>query len=357
MIRIEEINDISRLTVDKTEWNTLVQGSPNCTPFQTYEWITAYIKYYLPTNDLILLFAYDSDRLVGIAPLCKYEYYRFKLFRLKKIVFLGEIFSEYCDFIIHEGYFQTIIPAFIEYVFSEYAAVCRIDLRDICPGSQTNRVLFKLSQYIPYQFKGEKYLFIDTSHDISQYYNKFSRKTLQTLKRKSEKLKELGANFIFSGGSNAENIKKLALFNRQRISKKGETSFFDSDTNLNFLTEVSDKLTESGISNFISYSVGNEPISFYLCFLYHKRLYFFISGFNSKYENLSPGAVHLKAIIDYCFENNINEFDFLRGEDEYKYKFHPQARHTIRTLLFRVTRLNFLWKILFKFYQIIKKLP
>ena len=159
MIRIEEINDISRLTVDRAQWNTLVFSNPHSTPFQTFEWITTYIKYYFHSNEYILLFAYDNDRLVGIAPLCKFEYTRFKLFRLKKIIFLGEIFSEYCDFIIHDGYSQAVIPLFIKYIFSEYGGIDRVDLRDINPESETNQILLKLSHYKPYQFHGEKISF------------------------------------------------------------------------------------------------------------------------------------------------------------------------------------------------------
>ena len=131
-------------------------------------------------------------------------------------------------------------------------------------------------------------------------------------------------------------------------------AIFD-DINLNFLTEASKELNKSKISHLNICSAEEEFISLYLCFFFNNKLYFFISGFDSKYEDFSLGAVHLKEIIDYCFENNIEEFDFLRGEDEYKYRFHPQSRHTLRTLLWRKSRFNVFWKALFKLSQAIKK--
>jgi CelD/BcsL family acetyltransferase involved in cellulose biosynthesis len=356
MIRIEEINDINLLRVDRLAWDGFVLNSKHYSPFQTFEWITSFAKHFAPSGNLILLFAYDCDLLVGIAPLSKFEFRRLKFLKFKKIVFLGEIFSEYCDFIVHDKYAETVIPLFIDYIFSKYSGINRIDLRDINIDSPTNRLLSKNKKYITSQCNGEKYLFINTSKDKEKYFNQFGKKTLQTLKRKSDKLKEVNAKYIFQDLPNTEKLVELAAFNRYRISQTGSISFFDLAGNMDFIKDIVEQFSQKSILYLNSCIINNENASFYLCFLYQNRLYYFISGFNSKYDGFSIGTSHLNQIINFCFDNGISEFDFMRGEDEYKYRFHPEARYTQRTIIIRKSLFGVLHNIIFKIFQFIKKL-
>jgi CelD/BcsL family acetyltransferase involved in cellulose biosynthesis len=355
MIRIEEINDINLSHVDKTAWDGLVLNSNHYSPFQTYEWISTYTKHYIPSTALLLLLAYDGDTLVGIAPFAKFEFRRLKLFKFRKLVFIGEIFSEYCDFIVHDKYADQVIPLFIDYVISTYSGIDRIDLRDIYFDSPTINILSKSEKYIINQFNGEKYLYIDTSKNKGEYYKQFGSKTLQTLERKAEKLKEINSVFLFQDEYDKRKIAELILFNRSRISQKGEISFFDLDNNEEFFKDIALQFNQNSLLFLNSCIINDEAASFYLGFLFHNKFYFFISGFSSKYVNLSVGTIHLKKIIDFCFDNQILEFDFMRGEDNYKYRFHPETRYTKRIIIIRKSRISIFRNYLFNIYQSFKK--
>ena len=45
---------------------------------------------------------------------------------------------------------------------------------------------------------------------------------------------------------------------------------------------------------------------------------------------LSPGWVLLAYVIQWCCENGRYEFDFMRGDEEYKYRFGGVSRHVMR---------------------------
>ena len=49
------------------------------------------------------------------------------------------------------------------------------------------------------------------------------------------------------------------------------------------------------------------------------RLYCYLSGFDPAVAKLSPGAVLLGWVIDEAIGEGVEEIDFLRGAEDYKY--------------------------------------
>ena len=334
MIKIVEINDLSNLKVTAKEWNSLLNESTS-TPFQTYEWITNYIKHFLPNEKLLLLLAYSGDELVGIAPLRKLVQKKWKLLTQKKIIFLDEVFSEYCDLITGSDFTENVVEAFLNYIFTNYPDIYRIDLRDIPLESKTEIALNKMNNILLSNFKGEKYLYINSTTSHQKYLSNFGKKTLLTMKNKESKISNLNVEYVYADKAEENHIALLSRLNKKRIEKNGSISFFSSETNYKFLSDLVKEFNKSNITHLSYCLCRNEIISLYLCFCHFNKLYFFISGFDTKYESYSLGSIHLFKIIEYCFKNNIAKFDFLRGSDKYKYRYHPKETSTRRIIIWR----------------------
>jgi CelD/BcsL family acetyltransferase involved in cellulose biosynthesis len=58
-----------------------------------------------------------------------------------------------------------------------------------------------------------------------------------------------------------------------------------------------------------------------LNFDYKNKLWGYNSGVSNEHRELSPGWVLLAHTIQWCCENGRSEFDFMRGDEEYKYRF------------------------------------
>ncbi|MEP6895914.1 MAG: GNAT family N-acetyltransferase, partial [Chloroflexota bacterium] len=58
-----------------------------------------------------------------------------------------------------------------------------------------------------------------------------------------------------------------------------------------------------------------------LNFDYKNKLYGYNSGVSRAHMELSPGWVLLGHVIQWCCENGRHEFDFMRGDEDYKYRF------------------------------------
>jgi hypothetical protein len=67
-----------------------------------------------------------------------------------------------------------------------------------------------------------------------------------------------------------------------------------------------------------------------LNFDYKNKLWGYNSGVSREHMELSPGWVLLGHVIQWCCENGRREFDFMRGDEEYKYRFGGVNKYVMR---------------------------
>ena len=67
--------------------------------------------------------------------------------------------------------------------------------------------------------------------------------------------------------------------------------------------------------------IGGVKVAASLNFDYKNKLWGYNSGVSREHMELSPGWVLLAHTIQWCCENGRYEFDFMRGDEEYKYRF------------------------------------
>jgi len=67
-----------------------------------------------------------------------------------------------------------------------------------------------------------------------------------------------------------------------------------------------------------------------LNFDYRNKLWGYNSGVSREHMELSPGWVLLAHTIQWCCDHGRYEFDFMRGDEEYKYRFGGMNKHVMR---------------------------
>jgi CelD/BcsL family acetyltransferase involved in cellulose biosynthesis len=78
---------------------------------------------------------------------------------------------------------------------------------------------------------------------------------------------------------------------------------------------------DQGIMALSFLTIDDKKASAYLCFDYKERIYVYNSGYDINFASYSPGWVHLSYLIQDAIENNKRYFDFMRGDETYKYRF------------------------------------
>ena len=87
---------------------------------------------------------------------------------------------------------------------------------------------------------------------------------------------------------------------------------------------------EAGCLNLAFLEINGEKAAAYLSFDYLNRLWVYNSGLNRKFNEFSPGWVLLGYLLRWANEKKYEEFDFMRGDEEYKYRFGAVDRFVMR---------------------------
>lgn len=78
---------------------------------------------------------------------------------------------------------------------------------------------------------------------------------------------------------------------------------------------------ENGWLRLAFLEVNGEKAAAYLTFDYGNRLYLYNSAIDPRFNALSPGWVLLAYLLRWAIENKRAAFDFLRGDEDYKFRF------------------------------------
>ena len=65
----------------------------------------------------------------------------------------------------------------------------------------------------------------------------------------------------------------------------------------------------------------NTPAAFDFGFLYNNTYLCYTTSFDTAQMKKSPGSVLLKEVLKYAVKNDLDEFDFSLGDEEYKSRF------------------------------------
>ncbi|MHB8773326.1 MAG: GNAT family N-acetyltransferase [Syntrophales bacterium] len=75
--------------------------------------------------------------------------------------------------------------------------------------------------------------------------------------------------------------------------------------------------------------VDGRPVAFLLQYIYGKRAFFYQTGFDGKWAKNSVGFVLLGYVIQETIREKIRAFEFLRGDETYKYEWGKVADHQL----------------------------
>ena len=92
---------------------------------------------------------------------------------------------------------------------------------------------------------------------------------------------------------------------------------------------------ETGCLHLAFLEINGEKAAGHLSFDYLKRIWAYNSGINPKYIELSPGWVLLGRELQWANQNGYTEYDFMRGDEEYKYRFGSVDRSVKRLTMVR----------------------
>lgn len=107
-----------------------------------------------------------------------------------------------------------------------------------------------------------------------------------------------------------------------RQSRVGKARFMDERMEA-FFRRVASRLAETGGFRLWLLDAPGGPLASFLCLEWDGTVGLYNSGFRPDAAALSPGLVLLAHVVRDAIERGRRRFDFLRGEERYKYEFGP----------------------------------
>ena len=325
----------------ESEWNDLLSRSANHVPFLRYEYQTAWWQTRgggeWPDAELVLVTARSEGKLVGAAPLFHTSNHAGQ----PALLLVGSIeISDYLDFLAEPQDLEPFLSGLLKFLQSEQTASWKsIDLYNILDSSPALKILEDVSAEQGLHCITEVYKhspMIRLPGDWEHYLAGIDKKQRHEIRRKMRRLEE------------NENIESRWYFveDEETLDAEGDAFFnlmlMDPDKKV-FLTEIMRKTMgqiircafEKQCLKLFFLEIDGKKAAAVLCFDYGNRLWAYNSGFDASMNEYSPGWVLLSYILRWANENRYEAFDFMRGNEKYKYRFGAVDRFVMRQTISR----------------------
>jgi CelD/BcsL family acetyltransferase involved in cellulose biosynthesis len=311
--------------LDEERWNTHLGRAGHPSVFLSWQWQTAWTRAFLGGRPLHLLrVSDDAGTLAGLLPLYEESQGVHRLVG-------GVDVSDYLDLIAPAGLEEEAWQALLQHRAGEAS---EWDLHAIRAASPTREIVPRLGAAAGLGVEVETedrcpVLELPASWDV--YLEGLSGKDRHELRRKIRKLeRELPGTSVRSHAALHGWDAALAEFLRlHRLSKVGKARFMDERMET-FFQDATRALAGAGWARLWFLDWNGAAVASFLCLEYAGSVGLYNSGFDPAHAKLAPGIVLLAHVIRDAIERGVPVFDFLRGEESYKYAFGPKPHDLLR---------------------------
>lgn len=315
-MKIETLHGLE--AVDPARWLALLDQAPSRSVFMTPAWQREWLGAFGAGRPVRVLTVSDTgEALAGLLPLYEEEP------GLWRIVGGIEV-SDYLDLIAAPGRDEEVWEAVLQHRAAERDTW---HLRGVRAASATAARLPALAPAHGLRAeveREERCPVLELPDSWDTYLGRLSGKDRHELRRKMRKLEnELPEVRVRNVSAPAELDAALGEFLRlHRQSRTGKAKFMDERMERFFRAGLGALAEQGWVRLWLLESAGTAVASF-ICTEYGGSVGLYNSGFDPAHSKLAPGIVLLGHVIRDAIERRIPLFDFLRGDEPYKYAFGP----------------------------------
>jgi len=359
---LKKVDTLQEFKELKDSWDNLLEETSSPNIFLTWEWLYTWWELYSTGYQLFILLALDRDgNLLGIAPLCLS---RFGPLRLKILRFLGteEVCSDHLDFILKKDKEEESLSLFFKYLEDNPREWDLLDLTDLQEDSFSLPLIQTLAEKNRFSFSSDPWtvcpyaLLPETWEDFLSGLSANARKDIRRQLRLLEESGKVRYSSVKDRDEVLPMMDNLFRLHSKRWSALGEKGVFQRERFNRFHKKIAELFFDKGWL-YIPYLMNGENIfAIYYNFQYLNKIFAYQSGLDPAWENFSPGTTALALTIQAATSQGFKEFDFLRGEAQYKYKWTEKERKNLRALIWNRNLRSAIYKNFLSFLANSKKL-
>lgn len=327
---------IKELETYSLDWERILLSKKFPSPFCSPDLVLPWIRSFGDSYKLLTLGFFKNGIVKGFMPLALRKK---GIVEARALIFCGsaELHSDHLDIVASEEDSDSCFEALWDFItsggfdwdFLNFSLISKESrLMDQISGS--NRMGWQLNErsFAP---------FIDLSGGFDKYLSHFNGKHRYTLRKKTNKLTEQGFTYTAYGrGQIGEGIESLCRLHSLRATNKAIESTFQGEKLIVMHKAIAENLCDGRLWLRFLERDGKKIGAFY-GFELGERLFYYQFGLDPEWEPYSPGTVLMYKVIEEAFSRELKEFDFLRGNESYKYGWTKSERPLYSALAYRKT--------------------
>ena len=326
------------------EWNQLVRSSRSSTIFLTYEWQTTWWRH-LGHGELWIVVFRRPELRANWSALPRSIYSKMNRARRpgkRRFSLVGCIeVSDYLDLIIAKGWESAVSRSLLDWLYSDAAPAWDfLDLCNLPEDSLTYREFAE--QAAERSTKVEVFredvapqFDLPTHYDtyLSEQVDKKQRHEIRRKQRRAEREADIG--FYMVGPEHCLEAEVDDFIALQRASREDKSEFMTSEMH-RFFMAAARNMFDAGYLRLWFLTINGEKAAALFAFEYEKRYLLYNSGYDpDAHAQLSPGWVLLAYCIQYTIAAGGRRFDFMQGDEAYKYRFGSKDYQVMRVIVAR----------------------
>ncbi|MBI4789505.1 MAG: GNAT family N-acetyltransferase [Chloroflexi bacterium] len=331
-MRVEWFTDEGVFDRLKPEWNDLLRRSVSDTLFLTWEWQTTWWRNLGRGALRIITVRDDAGRLVGLLPLFADpppDSGPSDTAAPNTLSLIGGLdVSDYLDALVARGFEPSVYAAILNALARpDFPAWDHLQMCALPSGSPTHTQFRAMAERCGYQVE-------QRLHDVSplialpptwdEYLAALDKKQRHEIRRKLRRLDEQDGRWYVAGAGDDLGAAVADFIRLHQKSHPDKQLFMDAPMQRFFL-----ELAQIGAAHdwlrleFIE--IGGERAAAAFTFVYGAQVLVYNSGYEpQKYGHLGVGMALFALSIRHAIAEGRRVYDFLRGDEEYKYRFGAQ---------------------------------
>lgn len=334
--------NFSELEPLASEWNALLAESVTHVPFLRHEYLHTWWETRgggeWPEAELAVVVARQDGQLVGIAPLFSTH----NRDGILSLLLLGSIeISDYLDLITRLADLHAFVSGLFNFLSSPSSGLPAwsiLDWHNLLETSPTLPVLKVEAEQRGWAFLQEQTYHapsIPLAGDFDIYLSGIDKKQRHEIRRKMRRANENGSQLHWFMVTDAASLDDEVDAFLALMAEEPEKAKFLTDSMRQQMHLSCRAAFENGWLQLAFLEASGKKAAGYLNFDYLNQIWVYNSGLDRNYLDLSPGWVLLAYLLEWANENKRTCFDFMRGNEEYKYRFGGVDKFVVRAKVSR----------------------
>jgi CelD/BcsL family acetyltransferase involved in cellulose biosynthesis len=310
--------------VGPAAWTALHARSRLRSPFLTWTWQAEWVRAFVHGRRLEIWRVEDRDGLVAVLPLWDAEPGALQLIG-------GVDVSDYLDLLAVAGREEEAWAALLG---ARAAAPVAWDLHAVPAASPTVTAMPGLAGAYGLQAQvtvEERCPVLHLPRSWEAYLDSLGSKQRHELTRKMRRLEREAPDARVASVTSRDEVETRMgdFLDLHRRSGAGKARFMDGRMEA-FFRRVAGALAEAGQARLWFLDSPGGPLATFFTLEWDDTVGVYNSGFRPDRAGLSPGVVLLGHVIHDAIAGSKRRFDFLRGEERYKYDLGPRPEEVCR---------------------------